>query len=383
MTGDQAVRCAIAKQMNGWSYEELAFHIVDSQSYRVFCRIDRKAPGVSTLNDNIRRLKPDTWEAINRELVGEAVRSGAEPGDRSRIDCTVVESNIHPPTDSTLLWDTVRTLTRLMKAAREDGICFPFADHSKRAKKRAFEVEYARKKVDRVGPYRDLVKVTERCLGHAEAAVAALRTDNHMLADVIEHFVGLGRRVVDQTRRRVFQGQSVPAAEKLVSIFEEHTDVIIKKFRVTDYGHKVCLNLGVTGMVFDAVVEDGNPADSTLTTEMLERHEEVLGHAPSQVALDGGFASKDNLAAAKALGVTDVCFSKRRGMAIEEMASSESVYRELWRFRCGVESYISWLKRKFGLARCTWKGWVGFQSYVWASIVACNLLILARQGSGP
>lgn len=383
MTGDQVVRCTIAKQMNGWSYEELAFHVVDSQSYRVFCRFDAKGPAASTLNDNIRRLKPQTWEAINQVIVTDAVRTGVETGQRSRIDCTVVESNIHGPTDSLLLWDTVRTLTRLMTTVRKDGVHFPFANHSKRAKKRAFEIEYARKKTDRVKPYRDLVHITERCLRHATEAVGALRSVGHVLADVIEHFVELGRRVVNQTRRRVFRGESVPAAEKVVSIFEEHTDVIVKKFRETDYGHKVCMNMGVTGLVLDAVIERGNPADATLTTKMLRRHADIIGQAPLQVALDGSFASRDNLTAAKALGVTDVCFSKRRGMEVAEMASSESVYRELWRFRCGVESYISWLKRKFGLRRCTWRGWEGFQSYIWASIVACNLLILARQGPDP
>jgi len=229
--------------------------------------------------------------------------------------------------------------------------------------------------------YRALIKVTEEVLGFAVRAVDALPLTHPIacaFAAELGHFVDLGRRVVDQTRRRVFKGEKVPAKDKVVSIFEPHTDIIIKDRRDVLYGHKLCLTVGVSSLVVDLVIEDGNPADSTLVERTVDRVVDLYGRAPRQMALDGGFASKANLRAAKARGVRDVCFTKGRGLAVTDMVKSSWVYKRLRRFRAGVEGVISFLKRGFGLGRCTWRGEQGFQSYAWASVVACNLLILAR-----
>jgi IS5 family transposase len=176
----------------------------------------------------------------------------------------------------------------------------------------------------------------------------------------------------------VLGGESVPAGEKIVSIFEPHTDIIVKDRRETFYGHKICLTAGASGIVTDVVVEHGNPADSTLAVRMIERQRELYGRAPRQVSFDGGFTSKDNLAAIKQLGVEDVAFSKGRGLAIVDMVKNSWVYRCLRNFRAGVEGIISFLKRSFGLSRCSWSGLASFKAYVWGSVLACNLLIVAR-----
>jgi IS5 family transposase len=156
-------------------------------------------------------------------------------------------------------------------------------------------------------------------------------------------------RVVDQTERRVLRGEQVPAQEKVVSIFEPHTDIIIKKKRETEFGHKLCLTTGASSLVLDCVIEDGNPADSTLAVGMVERQRDIYGKVPRQVAFDGGFASRANLDAIKAMDVKDVMFSKGRGLAVTEMVKSTWVFKRLWRFRAGVEGCISFLKRCFGL----------------------------------
>jgi IS5 family transposase len=177
----------------------------------------------------------------------------------------------------------------------------------------------------------------------------------------------------------VLHGESVPASEKLVSIFEPHTDIIIKDRRDILYGHKVCLSIGASNFITDCLIVDGNPADKSLTGQMLERQEQVYGRYPLKVALDGGFASKVNLESAKGKGIKDVCFAKGRGLEVDQMCRSTYVYKRLRRFRAGVESGISWLKRCFGFARCTWKTLASFKSYVWASVVSANLLTLARK----
>jgi IS5 family transposase len=176
----------------------------------------------------------------------------------------------------------------------------------------------------------------------------------------------------------VIHEESVPACEKIVSIFEPHTDIIVKGRRDTFYGHKICLTSGKSNLITDCLILDGNPADAELTGQMLDRHKDIYGHYPAKVALDGGFASRANLTAAKGKGIKDVCFAKKRGLEEEQMCRSSWVYKRLRRFRAGIESGISWLKRCFGLYRCTWRSLQSFHSYVWASIVSANLLTLTR-----
>jgi IS5 family transposase len=194
----------------------------------------------------------------------------------------------------------------------------------------------------------------------------------------LKRYVELANQVIDQTERRVIHGESVPASEKVVSIFEPHTDIIVKDNRETFYGHKVCLTGGSSNLILDCVVEDGNPADSALTDKMLDRQKNIYGRYPLKVSLDGGFDSIINLKFAKGKGIKDVCFAKKRGLKIEDMCRSPWVYRRLRRFRAGIESGISWLKRCFGFDCCTWKMLCSFKSYVWTSIVSANLLTLAR-----
>ena len=159
--------------------------------------------------------------------------------------------------------------------------------------------------------------------------------------------------------------------KKIVSIFESHTDIIHKDRRDTYYGHKICLTGGASNLILDCVVLEGNPADSDLTEMMLDRQKQVYGRYPLKATFDGCFASKENQARAREKeGLKDICFSKRRGLAIEDMCRSNWVYKQLRNFRAGIESGISWIKRRLGLDRCTWKGFASFKSYVWASIIS-------------
>jgi len=227
-------------------------------------------------------------------------------------------------------------------------------------------------------------------LGYANEAVLALR--RHAAVSVfswaqeaaenaaveLESVISLAQKVISQTERRVLHGENVPAKEKVFSIFEPHTDIIIKDRRDTHFGHKITLTGGASGLFTDLVIEQGNPADSTLAVYMIERHKDIYGRVPRQAAFDGGFASKANLADIKDLGVKDVSFSKKRGLKVADMVKSTWVYKCLRKFRAGIEGMISFLKRGFGLRRCTWRGFESFKSYAWASVVTANLLVMAR-----
>jgi IS5 family transposase len=384
MTADQALRAALLKQINTWSYDELSFHLADSWTYRSFCGFGcfEAAPSRSTLQRGIKGITDDTWRAIHRTLLGYAKTQGVEHGRKVRIDATVTETDVHPPTDSSLLWDAVRVLTRLLARAQAEVGLDRFPSRARRAKRRALEVLNAKRGRKRTKAYRDLLKMTHETVAYAETAAVQLDALPDVmarrLAQEIRHFVVLAQAVIDQTERRVLHGEDVPTAEKILSIFEDHTDIIVKDRRDTHYGHKLTLTSGTSGLILDWVVEDGNPADSTLATRMLERQKEIYGKPPRQAAFDGGFASKRNLQDAKALGVQDVSFSKKRGLEVLDMVRSAWVYKRLRNFRAGIEGWISFLKRCFGLDRCSWRGWAGFARYVGASIVAANLLTLAR-----
>jgi IS5 family transposase len=387
MSAEQVLRALVVKQMNGFSYDQLAFHLADSSTYRTFCRIGSfdRSPSKSTLQENIKRLRAETLQVVHRAALRFAFEADIEDGQIVRGDCTAVETDIHPPRDSMQLWDTVRVLNRLLKDAREDfGI--GFTNHSRRAKRRALEIGQTGKQAKREKLYRDLLWVTESTVADAENAASLLdkrHPGSSGLAAELRRVASIGRQVIDQTQRRVLEGETVPAEEKVYSIFEPHTDLIVKKARETEYGHKICLTTGVSSLVLDCVVLEGNPADSTLAIGMIQRHTSLYDEVPAEVVFDGGFTSRANLEELKAMGIREVAFSKHRGLKLSEMVSSAWVLKWLRNFRAGIESSISFLKRCFGLTRCLWRGFASFKAYVWGSILSANLLTLARHRLAP
>lgn len=390
LTAEQVLRCAILKQHRDLTYEELAFHLEDSQSFRAFSRLGMgQYPSGSTLQENIKALKEETWEHINQLVTGYAQEEGFEKGQKVRLDSTGVESNIHYPTDATLLQDGIRVITRLLL----DGYqlsprpAYHFSDHNRVVKRRVIKIKNAKSSKERQKAYKDLLYIAGEVRGYALAAISVLDSYpsegeqiifvGHLLEE-LKRAIGLLDRIMDQARRRVIYGEKVSASEKVVSFFEDHTDIIEKGQREIVYGHKVFLTGGKSGLILDCMIVSGNPADTDLFMPMLERQEYIYGKPPLQTAADGGFASVDNLNRAKQMGIKDVSFSKRRGLSVLEMVKSLWVYRKLKNFRAGIEANISRLKRAFGLTRCTWSAWEGFKQYVWSAVVSYNLAVLAN-----
>ena len=387
LPAESVLRCALLKQYRQLSYQELAFHLSDSASFQAFARLPANLfPKKSVLQKTISRIQPATWERINQRLLADAGQEKVERGEVIRIDSTVTETTIHPPTDSSLLWDSVRVMVRLLEeaTAMPGAPVIVYCNHRRLAKKRARAIVYTRGKDKKARLYRDLIKVTTNTLDYLDQArialsvrpVASLQLEQWLAQ--VAHYPPLIKQVIDQTQRRVLQGESVPASDKIFSLFETHTDIVIKGSRDIQYGHKLNLSSGKSGLILDIVVEAGNPADTDRLLPMLDRHIQNYGCAPRQLAVDGGYASKDNLAEAKKRGVEDMAFHKKRGLSIEDMVRSHWVYRKLRNFRAGIEAGISCLKRAYGLSRCTWKGLVHFKSFVWSSVVAHNLALLAR-----
>jgi IS5 family transposase len=384
LPAEAVLRCALLKQHRQLSYQELAFHLEDSASFRAFARLPHAwSPQKSVLHQTISAIRAETWEQINRTLLTSARETKLERGRVVRLDSTVTAALVHEPSDSSLLWDAVRVMVRLLREANalvgRAGLAW--RDHRRAAKKRARDIQFTRGRPRRVQLYRELIRTTRVTLAYLQQAAAQLATTADgavaLWQATVDHYRPLIEQVIAQTERRVLAGEAVPASDKLVSLFEPHAD-IIRKGREVEYGHKLNLTTGRSGLILDLVIEAGNPADSERLLPMLERHIARWGAAPRQLAADGGFATRDNLSQAKDRGVRDMAFHKKRGLRIEDMVRSRWVYRQLRNFRAGIEADISCLKRAYGLARCTWRGLGHFRAYVWSAVVAYNLALFAR-----
>jgi len=385
LPAESVLRCALLKQHRQLSYEELAFHLEDSASFRAFARLPLSwTPKKSVLHKTISAIRAETWEAINRAVLGSARQEKVEAGDVIRLDSTVTDALIHEPSDSSLLWDAVRVMARMMKAAGTlaGGADIAWRDRRRAAKRRAYAIQFSRGRPRRVQQYRELIEITRSMLAYVDVAARNLERVAGPMAEVwraaLARYRPLVERIISQSERRVLRGEVVPAAEKIVSLFEPHADIIVKGSRDTQYGHKLNLVAGRSGLILDLVIETGNPADSERFLPMLERHIALYGRAPRQAAADGGYANRHNLQQAKARGVRDMAFHKKAGLNIEDMVRSRWVYRKLRNFRAGIEAGISCLKRAYGLARCTWRGLAHFRAYVWSSVVAYNLALFTR-----
>lgn len=387
MSAAKVLRVVLLKHLEDVSLRRLATKLHGDLDLREFLglTLGDKAPSRSTLQRNTQMVQADTWGRLFHSLLESEELREFESGEKARIDATVVPTNIHHPTDSSLLWDAIRVLSRTMRRARE-LFAVEHEDLSKAAKKHHTKIFWARRMAQRAPAYERLLEVARAVSAQVGGVVEALQAVEpgsvfayavrDGLIEELLHVQPLLERVIDQTERRVLRGEQVPVAEKVFSIFEPHTDLITKGNK-NEFGHKVTLTMS-RHFVLDAVIERGNPADVTLATRQLERQVELFGQAPTSAALDGGYASRENLEAAKALGVERCAFSKSKGLTKEEQAGSRRTHGRLKRFRAGIEGKISWLKRDFGLRRCTWKGWDRFQSYVWSACFAANLQTLVR-----
>ncbi len=385
MSIESILRCALLKHYRQVDYRTLSFYLKDSVSFQQFARLSPgNGPSKTTLQRLISAINADTWEALIRDLLGFAEGAGLEDGRVIRVDATATDTAILEPSDSGLLYDSVRVMVRLLKQVRGyRGVSFH--NHQRRAKRRRLAIMNARTNDRRRPLYESLLGVTLDTLGYLEETekVLAKQKDMEQWRTQVRHFRPLIEQVIEQTVRRVIQGERVPAEDKITSLFEPHTDIIVKGNRDVQYGHKLSLSGGRSGLVLDVVVEDGNPSDRICLVPLIKRHIQRYGLPPEQLAADGGYASQENLRLAKQLGVTHVAFHKRVGLTVQAMTGDRWLYNKLRNFRAGIESVISYLKRCFGLSRCNWKGLEHFKAYVHGAVFTHNLVVLTHRLESP
>src|SRR5713101_6379878 len=398
LTPQQILRSLVLMRIKNWDYRELRERIADGCTLRQFTDFYcLPVPQHDAFHRGFNRLTPETLKAINDLVVQAALDLGLEDGQKLRVDTTVVQTDIHHPTDNTLLWDVVRVVTRLigrLAAALERPRIKGFRDRTRSARRRMQEIQRMttrQRQEHQTGTYRELIGIAEEVV---ESARTVLRQTSKargkdMIADLvivetrkeIEHFCGLGARVIDQSRRRVLNGEQVPAAEKLYSIFEPHTD-LIKRGKVQtpiEFGHKVFLAESARGLITQYEVLNGNPVDEQHVVPSLKHHKQAFGYAPDLYGGDRGFFSEHNVASCKQDGVKVVCIPQRGGAKTPEREAYEksSQFKNGQRFRAGIEGRISVLFRGRGMKRCLAEGRERFEMWVAAAVLANNLMKVA------
>jgi len=386
---ESVFRCLLLKQQLRISYEQLAFHLSDSITYRTFARLaNNTAPSRSGLQSTIRRIKPETLQKVHEILSKIWHKKGLLSMEKLRIDSTVVASNIAPPSDSQLLNDGVRVLSRLLAKSKDiTGIKIRFTDKRRPSKSLAFQIFNAKNTVKEV-LYPDFLKLARVVLRQADRGLSRVGAEDNpsrkarQWVSNVAHYRDLLLKVVHQTERRVIQKEAVPTSDKIVSLFEPHTDIIVKGFRDVQYGHKINLSSDKNGLISYLSIEKGNPSDKELFLPVLDYHQSTLGDIPESVVADGGYASQANVKAGRDLGVKRVVFHKKVGLSYQAMGVKKKTFIRLRNFRAGIEGNISELKRAFGASKATWKGHDGFRAFVWSSVITYNLVRIARLQSG-
>ena len=397
ITPSQALRSLILMRVKNWDYRELRERINDGYTLRGFTDFDSQpVPQHDAFNRAFNRITPATMKAINQAAVQAAVQLDLEDGKQLRVDTTVVETNIHFPTDATLLWDTVRAVTRRVEDLHEilpRGVQgFTNRTRSARRRMQALERMTAQERHTQQEPlYRELLRITGQVLDNARQVVkkaarvkgidVLARAMVDQLRQQITGYCELGDRVIDQTRRRVIEGEEVPAGEKVYSIFESHTDLIKrgKQRKPLEFGHKVFLAESAQGLITDYQVLEGNPADSNQVQASLGRHQQIFQRPPELYAGDRGFYSADNIDDCQQAGVSHVCIPQRGGQKTAEREAFERspAFKKGQRFRAGIEGRISVLFRGRGMKRCRAAGRERFEVLVGAAVLANNLLRIA------
>ena len=397
ITPAQTLRSLILMRVKNWDYRELRERINDGHTLRAFTDFNsHRVPKHDAFNRAFNRLTPATMQAVNQVVVQAAIQLGLEDGKQLRVDTTVVETDIHFPTDATLLWDTVRSVTRLVadlqKILPRRAPGFTKRTRSARRRMQALERMSARERHTQQTPkYRELLRITEQVLANARQVIqktarvkgldvaAGLMVEQ--LRKQITGYCQLGDRVIDQTRRRVIDGEQVPAEEKVYSIFESHTDLIKrgKARKPVEFGHKVFLAESAQGLITDYQVLDGNPADTNHVQASLQRHQQIFHCAPELYAADRGFYSAENLDECQKAGVSQVSIPQCGGQKTAERKALESspAFKKGQRFRAGIEGRISVLLRGRGMKRCRARGRERFAVLVGAAVLANNLLRIA------
>jgi IS5 family transposase len=399
MAPDRLLRCCVLKHLKGWSFRELERELRSNLIYRRFTRFDAETtPDFSTFCRTFALLSPSLTEKIHQRVVTVAHQRGVAPGRKLRTDSTVVETNVHYPTDSTLLGDGIRVLSRSLTriAAQCKRGTLNVVHHGRAVKHRLLEISRAAKCLNQASrermrsSYQKLLALTRGMLRQAGQVVARWKSGRLKVVGSLlqvetqvgqlRHFLPSVEKVITQTKQRVWGGDR-HVAGKVLSLFEPHTQVIRKgkAHKPNEFGRLVRIDEVENGIVSGYAVLEGNAADTNSWMPALKQHQTSFGHAPEMATADRGFFSVQNERAAEALGVKHVALpAPGRLSQTRAQRQKQRWFKRALRWRAGCEATISTLKHPFSMRRASYKGEGGFQRYVGWSVITKNLFSIAR-----
>ena len=392
-TSEQILRSIIVMFVEGRSYRDTVILIENSEFLRNFIKLGNKVMMDFTfLCKAFTALSEETWKAINESLSGYAKKEEKITAEKLRLDTTAYETNIHHPTDSSLLWDSYRTLARLLKEARDEmkqvGLTHRF--HTKKVRKLALYISRNSGKKEKgvqqkiKSTYKKLIERVKWIVSVGEVAEKLLAVGNltaMTVAAELKHYLPIEKKIISQAERRVIMGEQVPSSEKVYSLFEEHTELIKrgKAGKPIEFGHKVLLAETEEKFILHYETMPKQKADTELIKESLTAHDKVFGSSLSVLAGDKGFyeSREQILNLTKEIETVSICKKGRRTME-EDHRESTNEFKDGQRFRAGIEGTISVLKRAFKLSKCFFKGFKNFASSVGCAVFCHNLVMLAR-----
>jgi IS5 family transposase len=393
MAVESIVRLILVKRLYGWTYRFTQRQVSDSYSLRHFTRIYfDKVPHYSILCRYERLIGPEPLKRLHEKIVDLAKTRKVTRGNKLRVDTTAVETNIHYPTDSGLLADSVRVLTRILKTAKDAGLASGkvVRDFSRSTKRQILKiVKFARGRAEASKEafkeaYEKIITITKQVLKNAQQLRASIEKETELVVEAlkaeIDHYLPLVHKVISQAERRVLKDESVPTAEKVYSIFEPHSYVVRKgkSHKANEFGQVIKLQEADGGIITDYQTYRSQPDDAGEYIPSIQKHIDIFGRPPHLAAGDRGFYSEDNEQKAYEMGVKRVCLPKRGKISKERQLLQKSRwFKQGQRFRAGSEGRISVMKRRHGFNRCRNQGQAGFDCWIGWGVITKNLMVMA------
>ena len=401
---DRLLRCVVLKHLKGWSFRELEKELRANLLYRRFTRFfEDPIPDHSVFSRLFALFGKEGTEALHTQVIVRARELGIAKGQRLRTDTTAVETNIHYPSDRSLLADALRVLTRSLKSIRQS--CpqggWKVVDHARAAKYRVMEIARAARVLNDAGrerlknSYGKLLALTRSVTTQAWAVLARLSSGElspgqESLGRFLQHqtqlrhYLPLIERVMAQTQARLFKADK-HYPDKILSLFEAHTVVIRKgkPHKPNEFGRLVRVDEVENGIISGYEVAVGNRADQQQWVPALEHHLGLFGGPPRLAAADRGYWSASNERFAAEIGVEQVVLPSRgQSSALQRLRQKKRWFRCGQAWRAGIEPRIATLKHRFGMQRAYYKGEAGFERHVAFCILAHNLVAMSRAGPG-
>lgn len=378
-TIEQIVRAAIYKEIKALDYRELEYHQTDSRICEQFVKIDNLRPySFQVFQKYISKVSESNLQKLLVALNKIAIGEGLEDIEKLRQDSTVVETNIHYPTNNSLVWDCIKESHRLLTHLAEEISELDYRDYTKDAKKTFYKINNTKSGDKRIDLFKKQLITFTKCINQVSNVIKkkpGCSIEALVLIHCLEELLPLMEQVYGMTERKEIKGETVANDDKLFSIYELHTDIIVKGGREVQFGHKINFTSGKSNLILSCEILKGNPADSTLYQSTINKVIADYETVPRDSVTDGSYASKLNAAYAQSKGIANIVFNKIVG-SLKNIVSSKNMETRLKKWRSGIEAVISNFKRGYNMFRCNWKGEAHFKQKVLWSVIAYNIRVM-------